>query len=134
MMTAHIQALLTAIEYPEEVLEVGGVAVLRVDGEAVRVQVVGKQLVLSQIIDRAEEDVPELAALATGRILRDEAVLAWDAREAAMIVWQALAPEAGAQALAAGFERFMDVCDWWRERASALHAPPPAFPEMVIHP
>ena len=75
-MTAQIKALLTAIEYPEEVLEEGGVAVLRVDGEAVRAQMVGKRLVVSQIIDRAEEDVPELAALATGRLLREEAVLA----------------------------------------------------------
>ena len=133
-MTAHIQALIAAIEYPEAVLEEEGVVVLRVDGEAVRVQEVGKRLVVSQLIDRAEEDVPELAALATGRLLREEAVLAWDAREEAVILWQALAPEAGARALAEGFERFMDSCDWWRERASALHAPPPAFPEMVIHP
>lgn len=134
MALAQIQVLAEAIGYPETVPEQADSAVLRVDGEAVRVERRGTQLVLSQILDRAEEDVVDLAALAMGRLLRDEVTLAWDAREGALVLWQAVAPQAGAARLREQFEAFMNVCDWWRERATTLHAPPPSFPEMVIHP
>ncbi len=134
MASQAIRRLIEAIGYPEGVPEGEGVVVLRVDGERVRVAELGGQLVLSKVLDRAEEDLGALAGFAVGRMLREEAVLAWDAREEAVILWQGVPVGMGAEGLRLFFEAFMDSCDWWQERATALHAPPPAFPQMVIHP
>ena len=134
MASQAIRRLIEAIGYPNEVPEGEGAVVLRVDGERIRVAELGGQLVLSRVLDRSEEDLGALAGFAVGRMLREEAVLAWDAREEAVILWQGVPVGTGAEGLRLFFEAFMDSSDWWQARATALHAPPPAFPQMVIHP
>lgn len=133
-MAKSIERLAAAIEYPEAIPEGAVSAVFRVDGEAIRAEEVRGELLLTAVLDRSEEDLAALAELALGRILREEAVLAWDVQEEAVVLWQGCPAEAERAELRAFFEAFTTAVDWWRERASALHAPPPAFPQMVIHP
>ena len=85
-------------------------------------------------IDRNEKDLPQLAAYAAGRILKEEAVLAWDERLSACIIWQELEDKADSAQLTHFFEEFTHSCDWWVVRAGELNAPPVVFPDIVIRP
>ena len=59
-----------------------------------------------------------LARYAAGRMLREDATLAWDN---GAFLWQDVPAGANSAEMARDFERFMDSCDWWRERVDALH-------------
>ena len=107
---------------------------LRVDGSDVLLRILGKRLVISRVIDRDENDLPQLTAYAVGRILKEEAVLAWDERLSACVLWQELSEDANSEQLTKFFEDFMHSCDWWVDRAEELNAPPTVFPDIVIRP
>ena len=129
-----LEKLCEAIEYPEPVPEGAETYTLRVDGGDVVARLLGKRLVLSRVIDRDEHDLPQLTAYAAGRLLKEEAVLAWDERAAACVLWQDIQDNAEGGRLTRFFEEFMASCDWWLARAVELNAPPPAFPDIVIRP
>ena len=95
---------------------------------------VGRRLVLSRVIDREDNDLSQLAIFAAGRILKEEAVLAWDERASVCILWQDVSDNADGAELTHFFEAFMDSCDWWLARAVELNAPPVHFPDIVIRP
>ncbi|MCQ2403964.1 MAG: CesT family type III secretion system chaperone [Lentisphaeria bacterium] len=133
-MEQAIRHLCDAIEYPDEVPEEDGVCLLRVDGGDVRALVRNGRLVLSKVISREEKDLVRLAAFAAGRILREEAILAWDERAAVCILWQEISAEAESVELKKFFESFMDSCDWWQTRKSEFEVPQAAFPNIVIRP
>ena len=133
-MELAIRHLCDAIEYPEEVPEENGVCLLRVDGGNVLAVVRNGRLVLSKVISREEKDLVQLTAFAAGRILREEAILAWDERAAACILWQEISAEAESVELRRFFEAFMDSCDWWQARKSEFEVPQAAFPNIVIRP
>ena len=107
---------------------------LEVDGAAVTARLLDGRLVLSRVIDREEKDLPQLAEYAAGRMLAEEAVLAWDERAAECILWQEVQEDAEAADLLRFFETFMNSCDWWQARARELNAPPPSYPNIVIRP
>lgn len=108
-------------------------AVLRVDGAEVSAAVTGDRLVLSQRLTGEADKLPALAGYAAGRMLREEAVLAYG--DGAVFLWQDASADASEQALVRLFESFMDSCDWWRARVDASRAEEKTeFPEMMIRP
>ena len=133
-MKNAVNRLCEAIAYPDPVPEGTTSFQLEVDNGEVTARVLGKRLVLSKVIDRNESDLPRLASFAPGRMLVEDAVLAWDERAAACILWQEISEDADASHLVSFFENFMSSSDWWTARAGELNAPPPVFPDIMIRP
>ena len=133
-MKNALERLCEAIVYPDPVPDGATAFNLRVDGSDVLLRLIGRRLVISRVIDRDESDLPQLASYAAGRILKEEAVLAWDERQSACTLWQELSEDADSEQLTQFFEDFMHSCDWWVERAEELNAPPTTFPDIVIRP
>ena len=108
-------------------------ATLRVDGVEVSAAVAGDRLVLSQRLTDEADKLPALAGYAAGRMLREEAVLAYG--DGAAFLWQDAPAGAGERTLVRLFESFMDSCDWWRARVDASRAEgEPKFSDMTIRP
>ena len=80
--------------------------------------------------------LPRLAEYAAGRLLREDAVLAFDQRSGAAILWREVDGSADERTLQRAFEEFADSCDWWRERIDMQGGAQEAsvFPEMMIRP
>ena len=133
-MKNAVNRLCEAIAYPDAVPEAPASFILEVDGADVTARILGHRLVLSKVIDRNESDLPRLASFAPGRMLAEEAILAWDERAATCILWQAVPENADPATLVDFFEKFMDSCDWWTARAVELNAPPVVFPDIMIRP
>ncbi|MBR1588327.1 MAG: hypothetical protein IJ658_08400 [Kiritimatiellae bacterium] len=122
-----------AIGYPERMPEGALAATLRVDGAEVSAAVTGDRIVLSQRLTGEADKMPSLAGYAAGRMLREEAVLAYG--DGVSFLWQDASARAGDQALVRLFESFMDSYDWWRARVEGTREEKMAgFPEMVIRP
>ena len=73
--------LLLAIGYPERIPNTDGLFTLRVDGREVFVEVSAGRIVLSIVLTEDESMIPALAAYAAGRMLREEATLAFGSLE-----------------------------------------------------
>ncbi len=129
-----LEILCEAIAYPDPVEPGATRCRLEVDDAAVTARLLDGRLVLSRAIDREEKDLPQLAEYAVGRMLVEEAVLAWDERAAECILWQEIQEDAEGADLLRFFETFMNSCDWWQDRARELNAPPPSYPDIVIRP
>lgn len=133
MPKTAIERLAEAISYPDRMPEGALAAMLRVDGSEVSAAVAGDRLVLSQRLTGEADKLPALAGYAAGRMLREEAVLAYG--DGAVFLWQDASTSASEQALVRLFESFMDSCDWWRARAEGSRAEEKTdFPEMMIRP
>ena len=133
-MKNSLERLCEAVGYPDKPGAGAHSFTMRVDEGDVLVRIMGKRLVLSRIIDRNLGDLPKLASYATGRMLIEDAVLAWDERADACILWQECNETDSNQELVHAFQKFMDSCDWWVARAGELNAPPVVFPDIVIRP
>ena len=116
MARTAIERLAEAIGYPDKIPDGAVVATLRVDDAEVSAAVAGDRLVLSQRLTGDADKLPALAGYAAGRMLREEAVLAYG--DGAAFLWQHVSADAGEQQLVRFFESFMDSCDWWWERVS----------------
>ena len=121
------------IGYPERVPEGALSFGFVVDGETVEARQSGGALLL---VWRFPEKAPvqRLAELAPGRILREEAVLAWDAPSKRAILWQVSAKGADDRSLVATFQEFLDSRDWWMNAVEELTAPKPTLADLVIRP
>ena len=121
------------IGYPERVPEGALSFGFVVDGETVEARQSGGALLL---VWRFPEKAPvqRLAELAPGRILREEAVLAWDAPSRRAILWQISAKGADDRSLVATFQEFLDSRDWWMRAVEELMAPKPTLADLVIRP
>ena len=76
-----------------------------------------------------------LAEFAAGRVLREDAVLAWEPELEALILWQEISAKAEAEDLREFLEVFATSLDWWSDRvAEEAAVPTPAMPEFVIRP
>lgn len=130
-----LESLATAIGYPEPVPDGTVSHVFVVDGAEIRARVVGNRLLLVRSLSEDPADLPKLAEYAAGRLLREDAVLAWEAESGSAVIWRDAPADAGQNALKTLFERFADSADWWDDRVRELHAPVSSeFPEMVIRP
>jgi hypothetical protein len=132
--------LLAAIGYPERIPNTDELFTLRVDGKEVFVEESAGHLVLSITLTEDESMIPTLAAYAAGRMLREEATLAFGSLEVwkfrslaetasnplnlqtsklpsgAVFLWQDAPTDANDRTLLRLFETFTDSCDWWRAR------------------
>ena len=140
-MKTAIERLASAIGYPETVPAGATAFVFAVDEAEIAARESGGRLLLERVLWQATEEdgqaarIPgELARYAAGRILREEATLAWDPRRDAAILWQDLPASAPEERLRWFFEVFTASCDWWSERLKESLTPEPTFPEMVIRP
>ena len=132
-----LDRLAEAISYPADDHQPGSKeAVFFADAVAVTVtENVGRlrfQHVLGPI---SETGFATLARFATGRLLREEAVLAWDPRNKQLLLWQEVSSGVSNEDLARNFELFLASCDWWVARMDELakaDGKPPA--ELVILP
>lgn len=118
MVLVSIERLLEAVGYPKgETSLRDGFTVLQVDGWELQVREDRGRLVLSHSLGAVSaEKLRELATLAAGRILREEAVLAWDPASGAPLLWQAVPSSATSEQLRRVFEVFCSSCEWWDER------------------
>ena len=118
--------LLAAIGYPERVSGGAFVFTLRVDGVEVVAEETAGRLVLSCALTDDETLLPVLATYAAGRMLKENATLAYGAVEGLKssghqaFLWQDAPADTDAHGLMRLFETFMDSCDWWRARVEAL--------------
>ncbi len=142
-MTPSLEKFLKAIGYPDKVESDGASAALLVDGASVFCEDRGNRLVLS--FDLGEEasgtSLPRFAQYAAGRILKEDAVLAYGrlgAKETCFL-WQDAPADAAPGELLRFFETFLNSCDWWRERCggraeSSEGLPPSPDKTMMIRP
>ena len=131
-----IERLLRAIGYPDRAPEAALSFTLLVDGvEIVASEEGGMLRLVCRLTDDAAH-LPRLAEYAAGRLLREDAVLAFDQRSGAAILWREVDGSADERTLQRAFEEFADSCDWWRERIDMQGGAQEAsvFPEMMIRP
>ena len=130
-----IARLAHAIGYPEEIPAGVAAHVLTVEGRPVEAREEGDRLVLvSTLAEEPDEALlVRFAGYAAGRLLKEEAVLAWDPRTSSLILWQGVPATSSDDVLRRFLEVFATSCEWWlarlREEESATQ-----IPEMVIRP
>ena len=141
-MKTVVERLAEAIGYPEAVPGGAMSFTFTVDGDEISARETGGRLQLERRLWQAADGDDEVAArlpatlarYAAGRVLREEATLAWDPNREAAILWQDIPASAPAERLRRFFEVFAASCDWWAERVKETLIPEPVFPEMVIMP
>ena len=132
-MKNAIERLAAAVGYPEAVPEAAVSFVFRVDDRPIRARMSGARMILQWDFP-AGASVETLAGFAAGRILREEAVLAWDPAMERLILWQSVAKGADERSLVGAFQAFLNSCDWWAERVRELSAPKAKLADLVINP
>ncbi len=132
-----VNRLIEAIGYPKDEVHSGvGSVILKVDAFEIAAYESAGRLVLTYEIKKAPEEgeLAKYAQFAAGRILREDATLAYDPTKDAIILWQAVEAQAGSAILRSFFEDFTHAVDWWRERAQEAETKAPEFPDMVFRP
>lgn len=134
-MATALERFVQVLGYPGSVPAGARTFTLVVDGGEIEAEERDGRLVLTKALCAAEEgaDLAALAGYAAGRMLKEEATLAWDAAREAPILWQDVAAGAGAAQLRRFFEVFAASCDWWEARAREVRDRQ-RMPEMVIVP
>ena len=133
-MTA-VARLAAAIGYPDPVREDETVFTLKVDGGEMRASEERGQLVLSRELAVEEEQLPRLAGYAAGRLIKEDAVLAWDPQREAALLWQQTPASSSDGQLKLFFEVFAASCDWWAARLSEENREEShSFPQMMFRP
>ena len=134
MKETAIRSLATAIGYPEEVNTASESFVFSVDGGRIEASVERGRLVLvRELASSGDIDLAQFAGYAAGRVLREEAVLAYDPTDDRLILWQDMPADADAGLLRRFFEVFAASCDWWLARVDGA-SPAASVPEMTIRP
>ena len=133
---SDIGRLLSAIAYPVRA-PAGAVSfTILADGMEISVLGAGGSMRLTCNLTDNAEMLPRLAGYAAGRIMRENAVLAFDRKSGSAFLWTEFDGSADMSTLRRSFEEFADSCEWWRSRMDAQGgaADAPAFPEMMIRP
>jgi len=145
MAKTAIERLAEAIGYPDRVPAGVTSFLLRADGAELLAEEADGRLFLQYVLTEEEALLPSLATYAAGRMLKEDATLAYgrmvgksSAEASSAFLWQSVPVSADARDLLRLFETFMDSCDWWRARTEALagHEPAPAAGSetMMIRP
>ena len=131
-----IDRLIDAIGYPSgEVSPEKGAVTLRVDDGEMEVHEADGRIVFSRKLGSFDDaGMARLAGYAAGRILKEDAVLAWDPVAGGLMLWQDAPSVSSGGALKRVFEVFSASCDWWLARASEESAQEERVPEMMIRP
>lgn len=101
---------------------------LRVDGKELLAEEYDGRIVLSRELTDDVSLLPALATYAAGRMLREDATLAYGRRakvdgqdlRCSAFLWQDAPSDATARDMLRLFETFMDSCDWWQARMDSL--------------
>lgn len=131
-----IARLAEAIGYPAEIPAGARRFTFVVDGNPLEAVEEAGRLRFVKVLQAgtdAEGALVRLAGYATGRILKEEAVFAWDPTLEAPILWQDVPATADGAVLRRFFEVFTASCDWWAART----VDEPVYsrvPEMMILP
>ena len=150
-MKTAVERLAEAVGYPEKVPEGCLSFTFQVDGGEIVASVVANVIRLVCRLDGDASQLPRFAEYAAGRLLREDATLAWGVAEGlsgqgskagssanlqpSAFLWQEMPATADAHSLRRFFETFADSCDWWRARLNQDgDARTPQFPEMMIRP
>ena len=130
-----LERLLSAIDYPSgEVASSGSVLSLHVDDGVVKVEERDGQVIFTRALGSfAGRDLADMAAFALGRLLKEEATLAWDPETNGLILWQGIGTFASDRQLRQAFELFLTSCDWWLARVGEKEQKD-EIPSMVIRP
>lgn len=131
-----IERFLKAIGYPTEVVpSEGGAFSLKVDGREIWACEQSGRLRLSCVLAREpdEETLVRFAGYAAGRMLKEDATLAWDPSSLSLILWQEVPAVANDEFLRRFFEVFATSADWWFARAATIETVS-QIPEMMIRP
>ncbi len=131
-----VERLLRAIGYPDRAPEAALSFTLLVDGVEIAASEEGGMLRLSCRLTDDAAHLPRLAEYAAGRMLREDAALAYDPKSESAFLWLEVDGGSGDAALRRAFEDFADSCEWWRDRLDPHGGADdaPAFPEMMIRP
>lgn len=129
-----ISKLASAIGYPEKVSQGLSVYAFRVDGWEIIAEKPAGRLILKCYLDIGYDDLPEFASYVAGRLLREEASLAWDESAQKALLWREISPNANLAEMKNSFEEFADSCEWWMQRALDVNAPKSVFPDVLIRP
>lgn len=123
------------IDYPTgEISPEGGVYSLTVDDAVVKAWERDGLIYLSCVLGKPDgEALAHLAGFAAGRILKEEATLAWDPSQGELFLWQAVSVQVGSALKRRFFEVFCTSCDWWKARFAEM-ADVGGVPEMMIRP
>ena len=134
-MPTPVERFLAAVGYPEKAPEGAVSFPLLVDEGEVFARAEGGRLLLSRVLSRDPAYLPRLAALAPGRMLREEAVLAAEpGPDGAVFLWRDLPEDASSAAMQRAFEAFCDSCDWWLDRVAGFSEPETEIPPLTIRP
>ena len=133
-MAGAIRRLAEAIGYPDKVPETAFVFTFRVDGYGISATVDAGAVLLRLDLPSEPGDVAAFAELAAGRILREAATLAYDAKGGVPFLWRKVPEDASGATLREAFEAFARSCDWWLARAAERGQGGPEMPEMMIRP
>ena len=120
-MKTAVERLIDAIGYPDRAPAGSLSFQLLVDGAKIVASEEGGRLRLVFHLSADDSHLPQLAAYAAGRMMREEAALAYGSSTvqrsgAQPFLWQDAPADADAKTLARLFETFADSCDWWRAR------------------
>ena len=134
-MPSPVERFIAAIGYPEKAPVGASSFSVLVDGGEVLVRAESGRLFFSRALACEENDLARLAALAPGRMLREEAVLAAEpGAGGAAFLWRDVPDDASPAAMQRAFEAFCDSCDWWLDRVAGFSEPEPEIPPMTIRP
>lgn len=128
-----IHRLAQAIGYPETVPEGVHTYAFRVDGDVYTAEQLGARCVIRRRFQVEDATLLRLASFTAGRLLREDAVLAWDDHSQELELWQEI-PMGRAPEMAAAFGAFVNACEWWMARVAEEEIPRSVFPEMMIQP
>ena len=122
MTGSRLEHFLKTVGYPERAGDGVTSFTMRVDGMEILAEESGDRIVLSFALSDDPSVAPQLASYAAGRILHENAVLAYGRRSKGQLstfLWQDAPADADARTLVRLFETFADSCDWWRARLEA---------------
>lgn len=134
MAEGIVSRLAQAIGYPEPVGAGQTSFAFQVDGYEIEASVDAERLLLKYVMDVPEESLLKFAGFAAGRMLKEDATLAYDPSSDKVFLWQPVSGDANLGVLRGAFERFAHSCDWWRARINEIGNAEPEFPEVMIRP
>jgi len=134
MAVGAVVALAKAIGYPEEIPAETLSFAFSVDDARISAVEEGGRLVLTRELAAADDvDLVQFAQYAAGRLLKEEAVLAYDPQADRLILWQDVPASSEAELLKRFFEVFTASCDWWQARVRGSERAC-IIPDMMIRP
>lgn len=123
-MNSSIERFVKTIGYPiEEIERTEGPVSLLVDEMTIRVDIAKVGMVMRYVLGRTDEvNAALILGYAAGRILKEDAVVAYDPENDEIFLWSKIAANASEAKMTKVFEEFMTSCEWWRTALGAESA------------